>query len=128
MKQPLPIFEESHDSSRGSQDLTSRPTSFYSQISRPSSEVLPNAQAIPHIPFPPHFPRVDACYRPLSLDSIPSSLPSLPKSRPTSFNPPRFNPLIYDHLVESKMSVSISDMSRVEPRSFYQAEMNESFS
>ncbi|QDS73399.1 hypothetical protein FKW77_007790 [Venturia effusa] len=124
LPQALPRSEESH-SSTVSQDLASRPTSLYSQVSRPSSDVLPNAKTIPHIPLP-HRPRVDSHYRPLSLSSIPS-LPSPPKSRPSSFQPPHFHPVIYDHLVAYEMSANGSDMSLVEPLSFYQAEFDASF-
>ncbi|RDI80657.1 hypothetical protein Vi05172_g9368 [Venturia inaequalis] len=122
--QPLSISEESQDS-EVSRDLASRPTSFYSQFSQPSSEVLPNEEALTHIPFP-DWPRVDAYNRPFSLDSI----PSLPKSRPTSLPAPHFNPAIYDQIIDSEMSGSlISDIeSLVEPLSFYQVRMTGSFS
>lgn len=86
---------------------------------------------MPHIPFP-KWPRIDPHKRPLSIDSIPSllSLPSLPKSRPTSFTIPHLNPAIYDQIIDSDMSGSlISDIgSFVEPLSFYQVGMTESFS
>lgn len=122
--QPLSISEESQDS-EVSRDLASRPTSFYSQFSQPSSEVLPNEEALTHIPFP-DWPRIDAYNRPFSLDSI----PSLPKSRPTSLPAPHFNPAIYDQIIDSEMSSSlISDIeSLVEPLSFYQVRMTGSFS